>query len=142
MKNKYKAIKINGRKYDEHRFIMEKYLGRKLTSDEVIHHINGLKYDNRIENLEIMSRSEHSRMHFAGKSKKEATKKKISETRKGVSNSAVRKLTDKDVIFIIQNYKPKDKEFGARALARKFNISHSVIGNIVNKKTVYSENLQ
>lgn len=47
----------------EHRKIMEEYLWRKLTSDEVVHHINGNKLDNRIENLEVISKSEHSRMH-------------------------------------------------------------------------------
>ena len=47
----------------EHRVIMEHHIGRKLGFNEVVHHINGDRKDNRIENLEIMSRSEHSRMH-------------------------------------------------------------------------------
>lgn len=42
---------------------MEQYLGRKLDRYEVVHHINGNKRDNRIENLQLMSLSEHTRLH-------------------------------------------------------------------------------
>jgi len=51
----------NGRK--EHRLVMEKHLGRKLEIKEYIHHINGDKTDNRIDNLVIMTASEHTSLH-------------------------------------------------------------------------------
>ena len=47
------------------RLVMEKYLGRYLKPEELIHHINEDRTDDRIENLQIVTRSEHRKIHLS-----------------------------------------------------------------------------
>lgn len=56
----YRVVRQDGRPVHHHRVVMEEALGRRLWPDENVHHINGDRLDNRIENLELWSTSQPS----------------------------------------------------------------------------------
>ena len=70
----YRFIMVNGKEIEEHRHVMELYIGRPLEKDEVVHHINEDPLDNRLENLALMTKSQHTILHNTGKDRSRRNK--------------------------------------------------------------------
>jgi hypothetical protein len=69
----HRFISVNGERIAEHRHVVEQREGRKLGSDEIIHHVDGDPLNNQPDNLVILTRSEHMRLHMAGRRVREWT---------------------------------------------------------------------
>lgn len=55
----YHFVTVSGRQVPEHRYVWEKAAGKKLPRNWIVHHLNGLKGDNRPENLAAMPKGDH-----------------------------------------------------------------------------------
>jgi len=62
---RYITITVNGKSIREHRHVMQVHLGRTLEPFEQVHHINGDGTDNRIENLMLLTNSEHQKLELS-----------------------------------------------------------------------------
>ena len=129
MAYKYKRLKLpNGKLIDEHRLIMQGMLLRKLESDEVVHHKDGDKMNNAPCNLEVMTLSEHSRMHAKEGNWHERLDGKAHRFKKGYRPTN-RSLTDWEAYGIKQILASRGKE-SIRSIARALGISRDTLGDI------------
>ena len=64
----------------EHRVVMEKLLGRPLTSDEIVHHKDGNIFNNSPDNLELMTRAGHAILHLHGYVRSESNDELLRES--------------------------------------------------------------
>lgn len=130
---KYKKLKLkDGSTIDEHRHVMQQHLGRKLTCDEIVHHKDGNFRNNNIDNLEIMSKSEHAKLHcsYLNLHTEEAIKKNA-DARKGkpVWNSRHKD----DILKIRAGWAFWDSTL--REYANRWEMRHSNMSNIINGVT-------
>lgn len=112
--NKHKKIAI-------HRAVAQLFIPNPENKPQV-NHIDGNKSNNNVDNLEWVTAKENI-FHSLNNS--------LQPTGERCSFS---KLSQKEVDYIRNNYKKRDKIFGGKALAKKFNIDESIISEIINKK--------
>lgn len=104
-----------------HKAIAETFIPNPEHKPEV-NHKDGNKLNNNVINLEWATGSENM-IH--------ASKAGLLNPQRGINNSLA-KLTSEDILYIRKNYIPRDSEYGARALGRKFNVHHSTILDVVH----------
>ena len=90
-----------------------------------INHINFIKTDNRVENLEWCTLQENIK-HYLETSDDDHLKSRW--------ESPYSHFTEEQYKYIWDNYKERDEEFGARALARKFGVHHCTILKVLKEK--------
>jgi hypothetical protein len=88
------SVRLNKRNVLFHRNAIEETIGRKLLHSEHVHHINGNPFDNRLENLMIVSPKQHMQIHGAAIKKRNRDARRQNETEQRairVEGRAIRK---------------------------------------------------
>ena len=120
----YRELILNGKNHRVHRLVAEAFIPNP-NNLPCVNHIDGNKQNNSVKNLEWCTHSENM-VH--------AYQTGLEQPRCGEQHHA-HKLTEDAVKYIKQLYVKRDKEFGAVALAKKFNVDRTTIHDIVRGKT-------
>lgn len=107
-----------------HRIVAEAFIPNPEGKTQV-NHINGIKKDNRIENLEWVTPSENVQHSYSIGIHKVSTGE----------NHGLTKISEEDVRFIRENFKKRDPIYGATGLGKRFGVCPQTVLNIVNQKT-------
>lgn len=125
-KKGYLSVRLfkNGKSkiFKTHRLVAQAFIPNPINKEQV-NHINGVKSDNRVENLEWCTNYENCvHAHLNG-----LVAKPNPHRCEDAYNS---KLKVDDVIYIRKNYVPYSKEFNSTKLSKKFNVSTSLVLSI------------
>lgn len=115
-KDGYLRTQFDGKTRTVHRVIATAFIPADVGKD-FVNHKDGNKQNNSVKNLEWCTREENM---------KHAYSHGLKNPPKGETNGRAR-LSSEDVQFIKENYKKGDGEYGAKALAKKFNVAHQTI---------------
>lgn len=116
--NGYMSVWICSRNFTIHSLVMQEFVGIR-PDGMVINHINGIKWDNRLENLEYCTQSHNIQQDFVHKRRSLIGEKNTQS-----------KLKESDVLEIIELYRTGNYSYSK--LAKKYNISVSGVSSIFN----------
>ena len=119
-KDGYLRTQFDGKSRTVHRVIATTYIPAE-PDKPFVNHKDGDKQNNHVSNLEWCTRSENMKHAYAHNLK----------SSDGIKNGR-NKLSYEEVSFILENYIPRDKEYGAKALAKQFGVAHQTISAVVS----------
>lgn len=109
-----------------HRLVAQMFLNNGKEFTLTVNHKDGNKLNNNVNNLEIISQSNNNKHAYQNNLKQPINAKKE------LNGNA--KLTQKDIDFIREHYKPRDSQWSGKKLAEMFDITPANVSNIVNYK--------